>query len=117
MTQSKQNFEVRTGEHKVLRFTVLNADGTAKDITGATVYWAATNPNGTSAAIEQVSGGSEVDLTDAATGIFLVNLVPADTVSMSPGSYRHSAQITLSGVESVVSEGWMRVRYDYAGTQ
>lgn len=118
MTASRQNFDVRTGEHKVLRFTVTNADGTAKDITGASIYWAATAPNGTTALIEKSSDNSgETDLTDAATGIFLVNLVPADTSSMDGGRYKHSAQVTLSSVETVVATGWMTVIYDYAGTQ
>ncbi|HHM12820.1 MAG TPA: hypothetical protein ENJ16_04650 [Planctomycetaceae bacterium] len=115
---TSQDFDVRTGEHATLVVTVKNDNDTIRDITGATIVWNAWFPGSASPLIAKTNADpSEVSITDGPNGVFAVFLIPTDTQTTSAKRYKHSAQVTLSGTESVVLEGWMTVIDNIAGKQ
>lgn len=104
MTAENQDFEIRTGESMTLRIPVTNTDGTEKTITGAAVTWLLLDGDDT--LLTKTSAGGTV--TVGAT-YFDVAITAANSAAITPRSYRHQAQVTLSGVEKVVTEGTVRV--------
>lgn len=96
-----------------IQFTVVDANGTAVPITGATIKWEARRRTGETAVITKTTS-SGITITNGAGGIFSVGLDAADTLSLS-GNYIHEAVVTLSGdavtlTNTDVTHGTMTVR-------
>ena len=72
--------------------TVSNADGTTRDLTGATnlVFYVKRKVN---EADSQVIATGTASLTDAANGIISLTMTPAATVSVHPGWYYWGVQL------------------------
>lgn len=94
MTTTAQNFEIYQGDDLALEVTVKNADGTPKDLTGATIRWALHTTN--KAAVPKLSKAisTGIAVTDAAGGVFTVTIARADTAALKAGVYYHEAEIT-----------------------
>lgn len=104
MTAINQDVEVRQGEDLTIRVNVTNTDGTAKTITGATVTLVIVD--GDTITVTKVSGGAQITV---GTTYFDVAITKTDTAALTPGNYRHQAQVTLGGIDKVTTEGIFKV--------
>lgn len=111
MTKDNQNFRMYQGEDKLLEISVLDEDGNAKDITGATITWIlATSPDAAAAEVTKSTGGSGVSITNAAGGVFQVTLDGSDTTSLE-GNYWHEAEVEdTSGHDNTVTTGYITIK-------
>lgn len=112
MTTTAQNFEIYKGDDLTLQVTVKNADGTAKDLTGATIKWQlSTGVNATPALISK-QNGSGITITDAVNGIFEVAIAQADTSSLAAkDTYYHEAEVVdASAKKSTVLTGTAKIK-------
>lgn len=107
MARTAQDARIWAGDHADLQFTVVDADGVAVNITGATISWKCA-ADADSAAIVTKTTASGITITNGAAGIFKVALAPADTTSIS-GVYYHEAQMTLSGAVTTVAVGKLTI--------
>ena len=73
MTTTAQNFTMWSGDDKTITVTL------STDITGATINYAIAANVGSTALITKATGGSGIAITDAANGIFTIDLDPSDT--------------------------------------
>lgn len=84
------NVSMVQGESRLIDVTVTEADGTATDITGATIVWkASTSPFG-AASLTKVGA-----IVDAEEGSYRITIDPADTASIS-GVLFHWSEIVLA---------------------
>lgn len=105
--------DLHRGQNATQPITVENTDGTAKDLTGATVYFYALNDpdddvheGGDAAALSKDSSGSEVTITDATNGDVEVDFLPGDYSSI-PG-YDHAYEVWVedaAGDQTLVLSG------------
>lgn len=101
------DFTMFAGDTKVIPVTVIDEDGMAVNITGATFTWeAARTVDGTAAITKTVGAG--IALTSPATGVFTITLDEADTDDLE-GLYYHEAEMVLAGDTSTVLTGNMIV--------
>ena len=112
MTTTAQNFTMWSGDDKTITVTVVDGDGTAQDITAATISYKL------QPAVDDATGaitktvGSGVTITNAAGGIFTVDIAAANTASFA-GIYYHECQVTSSGgVVSTVFVGNVTINQD-----
>lgn len=84
-----QNIDAMSGDDLTLQVTVLNPDGTRKNITGAVIVWGLSRVPGSTGLI--VKAGS---ITDGPNGVFDVFVNGTGPLS---GSYYHEAELTESG--------------------
>lgn len=112
-----ENLELRRGDTHVFDLTILNAAGTAMNLTGATVRFTAKNnlsdADG-SAVITKISPSSGIVVTDAAGGLARLTLLPADTSSITQERVLYyDVQVTDgSSVVTTVLEGTLAIRLD-----
>ena len=107
--QTAQNFDMFSGDDKVLVVTVKDLAGVAVNLTGASITWKlADSLTGTVRATKTTAAG--IAITDAADGVFEVTVADADTATLS-GSYYHEAEVTdSSGRDSTVVFGNITIR-------
>ena len=106
MTTTAQNFTMWSGDDKTITVTL------STDITGATINYAIAASVGSTALITKATGGSGIAITDAANGIFTIDLDPSDTSSKA-GVYYHECQVTdTSSVVSTVFVGSVTINAD-----
>ncbi len=84
-----QPLDLVSGDDAMLEVTVLNIDGSAKVITGATITWELSRRAGTSAKVTKTA-----TITDGTNGIFQVAV---DSTGDLSGDYHHEAEMTESG--------------------
>jgi len=112
MTTTAQNFEIYKGDDLTLQVTVKNADGTAKDLTGATIKWQlSTGVNATPPLLSKAVG-TGITITNAAGGVFEIAIAQSDTASMpAKDTYYHEAEVTDgAGKKSTVLTGTAKVK-------
>lgn len=86
------DFTMYAGDHKTLRISVLDGDGDAASLVGVTALrWQLALGYNRNILISK-SLGDGVTVTDAAGGIFTVDLVRADTEALK-GNYVHEAEV------------------------
>lgn len=88
------DFTIYAGDSKVLVVTVRDDDGVLVDLAGATIKWSASQLlSGAFSAEASImkDDGDGIEVTG--TGVFEVELLPADTESLS-GKFYHEAEIT-----------------------
>lgn len=100
-----QNVETMSGDDVILEVTVVNLDGTAKDITGATILWKLSTLPGLEEKI--VKTGS---ITDATNGVLQIAV---DSTGPLAGVHYHEAEMTESGgAVGTIMRGRMTVERD-----
>lgn len=101
------NFTMTAGDYKTLVITIKDAEGTAVNISGATIKWQCGRSFGKASTLSK-STSSGIQITDGANGQYTVTLDASDTDSMS-GTYYHESEMTLSGIKTTVLVGTMKV--------
>lgn len=92
--------KVYRGDNYSLQVTVLDEGGSPIDLTGASITFSVkTDVDAGSYSFQCTTAGGDVVPVTPASGIFRVDVAPADTQSLDPGDYVWDAQITLSGGE------------------
>lgn len=98
------------GEDKTLEITVVGENGSAKNITGATITWVLAKTVGDTALVTKSTGGSGISITDAVNGVFQVTLDGSDTTNYS-GVYHHEAEVEdTSGNKNTVTVGSIHIK-------
>jgi hypothetical protein len=92
------------GEHKTLRFTVVDAAGAAVNITGWLIDFKISATN-SGPRIFTKSVGSGITLTTPASGILDVTINTADTSGLAPGVYYYALRRTTASNETELSYG------------
>lgn len=88
------------GDNYSYQITALDEDSAAINLTGASITFSVkTDVGAGSYSFQCTTAGGDVVLVTPASGIFRVDIAPADTQSLAPGDYVWDAQITLSGGE------------------
>ncbi len=103
------NFEMFSGNTKVLKVAVLDQDDVVVDLTGASADYAFSERPGTPALFTK-SVGSGIVITDDVNGLLEVTINPADTESLS-GTFHHELEVTdAAGRKTTVLFGTATVR-------
>lgn len=110
MNGQNQQIDMYAGDTLTISVTVYDGDTTTPtSITGATVRWVMFNRAGS--IVLDKTNGSGVTITNGVGGVFEVALLPADTVSLSAGLYRHEGEVTdVSGRVVTVVTGAILIR-------
>lgn len=107
------NFEMFSGNTRVLKVNVLDQDEAVVDLTGATAEFIFAKRAGHEAIFSKTVG-SGIVITDAANGLLEVTLAPADTETLS-GAYYHELEVTdAGGRKTTVLFGTATVRRNVA---
>lgn len=94
------------GADKNFRFTVLDDDGVAVDITGWAVEWVVRKHKGDQGtALLSKTAGSGIILTTPASGILTVAVADTDTDGIPAGTYYYTLWRTDAGVEVELAFG------------
>ncbi len=112
MAKINQNFDLWAGEDKQVTITVLDVNGVALNITGATIKWGMVDSSNTR--VLQYSGSPDIVIatqSGATKGQFTVGIKGNDTKNFPPGPYMHQAFLTDSlGEAEVVTEGQINLK-------
>lgn len=112
MTRTAQDFEMWSGDHKNLIFTITGSDSASANLTGASAYWVLAN-DAKSASFARLTSDSGSGITISGCTL-TVSLSPAHTASLQ-GIYYHEAQIRDSGSNvSTVAVGTATINQDVA---
>jgi hypothetical protein len=65
MTHNVQNFEIHAGDSREIVVTVVDSQGAAVDLTGATIAWHLAQSTGSGAPLVSKSSGDGIAITDA----------------------------------------------------
>lgn len=103
------SMQMHQGNDHRLRVTVVDDAGLPKQLEGAAIEWRlARSLTGPVVAVKTLGAGIE---TDAAPGVFIVRLDPADTAELTPGNYYHEALVTdASGDRVTVLSAWAIIK-------
>lgn len=112
LVTSPQNFSVYAGDTLTLAMTIYNDQGVPLNLTGTTVEWTAGKSDQGPPVISKATGGRGINLVDPIHGYVEIDLLPADTLLLTPGDYRHQCEVTLAGVVSTVAAGAMTLLAD-----
>ena len=93
-----QNVEIYRGDNRTFKVTCKDGAGVAVDIAGATIKFSVKEKIGDAGyKIEKSNAqASEIDITDAANGVYEIYLLPADTQNLDIGSYEYDSQLTTA---------------------
>ena len=109
MTKKNQNIEFYQGDTVDLDVTVIDEEGAAQNIAGATIAWVLYDENTQTATLTK-NTTSGITITSGLDGEYTVSLTPSDTGSITPGDYYHESEITDStGHVSTVFTGYVTV--------
>lgn len=107
------NFEMFSGNTRVLKVSVLDQDEAVVDITGASAEYIFAKRAGHNAIFSKTVG-SGIVVTDAIAGLLEVTILPADTEALA-GAYHHELEIQdASGRRTTVLFGTVTVRLNVA---
>lgn len=102
------DFEIYQGETAIIRVQVNEQDGSAKDVSSATVTFYIGDIRGQTSQLEK-TGGFESDGND---GVIQVQLTEADTKSLELGLWDYQFFIeSVSSSKQVVKEGAIRIKH------
>ena len=95
-----------SGDDKTLTVTV------SSDITAATINYSLAADVDSTAIFTKATGGSGITITDAANGVFTIDLATADTATLA-GVYFHECQVTDAAANiSTVFVGHVMINKD-----
>jgi hypothetical protein len=107
MTINNQNFEMYSGDSKIINVIVTNTDGSSLDLTGATIKWGVIK-NSSRIIYKDTTSGIAINIP-MTLGRFTITLNPSDTANIS-GIFAHEAEITDSvGDVSTVFTGVIKI--------
>ena len=93
MTATGQNFTIYQGDHKQVYVTTYEEDGiTNLNILSCDINWVMYKRYPENIVLTKTTA-SGITITTAASGIFLISLVPVDTENLL-GEYNHEAELT-----------------------
>jgi hypothetical protein len=92
MPEHHEPIEVIAGETWDILCTLLDANDSPIDLTGATVEWALIDSGGNPVAI-----AAQVTMTDAASGAICISIPGNETAGLDPGYYNDGLRVTLRG--------------------
>jgi len=102
------NFEIVFGQELTLEVTVQDANGTAIDITGATLTWTMVLHPGATAKITKTTT-SGITLTDPTNGRADIALAETDTDTLDVDSYYyHDLKMVSGGATTYPLRGYVR---------
>ncbi len=107
MTKQAQNIEIYAGDTANIQVTTFDGDsnGARKNIAGSVISWVLYDPDATGVMLTKTTDDA-ITITDGLNGAFTIALVPAATKKLTPGSYRHEAEVTdASGNVSTAMTG------------
>lgn len=95
MTKTAQNIEIYAGDTVNLNITTFDSDSNnvRKDIANSEISWVVYDPDASGVMLTKTTDDT-ITITDGLNGLFTIALVPADTELLTPGNYRHEAEIT-----------------------
>lgn len=103
-----QDFDIYAGNTATITFTVVDGDGAAKDIGGATILWRAARDGIRKRVVLRKTGSVS---GDGSGGVFTVALAATDTANLKAGKYYHEAKVTdASSNVATVTTGTMTVK-------
>jgi len=106
------DFEMFSGDNKILSVSVVDSAGVAVDLTSATASWQLARSNDAAPLIQKATGGSGIVITDAAGGVLEITLSASDTDALK-GSFYHELQvIDTSGNIATVLAGNATIKRD-----
>lgn len=110
MTATGQNDEMIAGTDRTLRFSVVDENGTAKNLSGLqAASWKLKRKTGGTALITKTLGAG-VSLYSAAGGVVDVELAPADTATLQ-GSFLHELRLTdVDGDIATAAVGYLTIK-------
>ncbi len=112
-----QNFELTSGNDKVLNFVHRNEDGNIVDITGATISWALANSQKAKSRIIFYTTPVNVTIVNAVKGEYRVDIQAGDTEPLTGRDYYHEVRITSAGgVVHTAAFGTVTVRRNVIDT-
>ena len=108
------DFELFQGDTKRINFTLTKADGTALDLTGATIRWEASKLKAgglfSSTPVIVKTDQDGIEVVDALNGFLTVTLPPEDTLPIS-GDFYHELETTdVSGDVATVFSGQFKIK-------
>ncbi len=92
-----QDFELYSGNHKTLHCTVLDEDGVAVALTGATIVWALSNHENSKSRLITYTSPTNVTIIAPLLGTFDVSIQGPATEGFKAGDYYHEARVTSAG--------------------
>lgn len=97
--------EIVSGDSFQVKVSVEKEDGTAKDLTNASIETVLAPREGASPLVTKTTSGGGVTITDATGGVFRADFTPSDT-DVSAGRYYLEAEVTDSSgaVDTVLTE-------------
>jgi hypothetical protein len=107
MPEHHEPIEVIAGETWDIPGTLLDANGSAVDLTGATLEWALVDSGGNPVAIT-----AQVTVTDAAAGAICISVGANDTAGLDPGYYSDALRVTKPRGERSTWHGFIQVDPD-----
>ena len=111
MTKNAQDFEVYQGDTKQVTITITDEAGAALTLTGSSQKWEAFD--GATAAIQKADVDISLVSVDGTDDAIRFTIDPADTATLTAGTYAHEAEVTDSTSNvSTVTRGTMTVRDD-----
>lgn len=107
------NFEMFSGNTRILKVTVLDQDDAIVDLSGASADFALSKRPGSTALVTK-SVGTGITITDAVAGELEVRLDPADTEPLAGGHYYELEVQDASGRRTTVLFGTIQIRKNTA---
>jgi hypothetical protein len=113
MVMDAQNFSMYSGDDDEIAVSVVDDEGVAIDLTGATITWSLADSRGGTVLVTKTSDTSaELSITSAAGGTFTIHLLATDTDDLA-GVYYHEAQVEDSqGHKTTVLTGYAEIIED-----
>lgn len=85
--------ELIRGDSRTITIPITNPDGTAKNLTGCTVYFTVNATKEPVSDASAVIAKSTTSFASPTTGIATISLTNADTQNITPGSYYYDVQL------------------------
>jgi hypothetical protein len=104
MLEHHEPIEVIAGETWDIPGTLLDANGSPIDLSGATLEWVLVDRGGNPVAI-----AAEVTVTDAAAGAICISVAAEATAGLDPGYYNDGQRITMPRGERSTWNGYIQV--------
>jgi hypothetical protein len=85
------------GDSGILRITAVKNDDVEEgvlDLSGADIKWVLKRVYGKENSLVKSTADNTINVVDYAEGIFTIELLPADTANLKPGTYEYECEIT-----------------------
>lgn len=111
MTETGQNFELHAGESKEVIISVYDDNGSPVDLSDYTVIWKVFKQT-TKEVVLSKSLSSGITISGAYLNDIVIQLLPADTVNLTPAVYNHEGEIDSGpSNHATVAVGTVRVLF------